>query len=83
MLETDVYTIEKPLAQSSAFGGLQDRVVSSCELTDWREKTRSSFTLQMFSGDHFFLHSTKSPFLEVLSQQMFHVLEYLSGSDEF
>lgn len=80
MLETYVYTVEKPLdCPISAFGGLEDRVVSSCELAEWRDQTRSSFTLKMFPGDHFFLHSTKSPFLEVLSQQMFQVLEYLFG----
>ncbi len=71
MLETYVYTIEKPLdCPISVFGGLQDSAVSKRELAEWREQTRSSFTLQIFPGDHFFLHSTQSPFLQVLSQQV-------------
>lgn len=71
MLETYVYTTEKPLDCSiSAFGGLQDSAVRNCDLAEWRDQTRNSFTLQIFPGDHFFLHSNKSPFLQVLSQQM-------------
>lgn len=77
MLETYVYTIEKSLeCPISAFGGLEDSVVTNCDLTEWRDQTHSSFTLQMFPGDHFFLHNTKSSFLEILSQQLFQVLEY-------
>lgn len=81
MLETYVYTTEKPLkCPISAFGGWQDSVVSNCDLAEWCDQTLSSFTLQMFSGDHFFLHSNKSPFLQVLFQQMSQVLAYLTHS---
>ena len=76
MLETYVYTVDKPLnCPISAFGGLQDRMVSEFDLTGWREQTCGSFRLQMFPGDHFFLHTDKSPFLKVLAQQLFQVLE--------
>ena len=71
MLETYVYTTEKPLdCPISAFGGLQDSGLSKSDLVEWRDQTLKSFTLQMFPGDHFFLHSNKSPFLQVLSQQI-------------
>ncbi len=39
----------------SAFGGLQDRRVSSVDLEAWHAQTNASFSLQMFPGDHFFL----------------------------
>lgn len=71
MIEKYVYTIEKPLdCPITVFGGLQDGAVSPDELEAWRNQTHSSFTLQMFPGDHFFLHNPKSPFLQALSQQM-------------
>ena len=81
MLETYVYTSEKPLECSiSAFGGLQDSVLSKSTLQEWREQTLKSFTLQMFPGDHFFLHSNKLPFLQILSQEITKLLAYLAHS---
>ncbi len=71
MNDTYIYTTEKPLdCPITAFGGLEDIAVSNSDLAEWREQTRSSFTLQMFPGDHFFLHNRKLPFLQVLSQQI-------------
>lgn len=81
MLETYVYATEKPLdLPISAFGGFQDSVVSNSDLAEWGEQTCNSFTLQMFPGDHFFLHNTKSPFLQVLSQQISQLLANLTPS---
>lgn len=71
MLETYFYTPEKPLDCSiSAFGGWQDLAIGSCDLAEWRDQTCNSFSLQMFPGDHFFLHNNTSLFLQVLSQQL-------------
>ncbi|MBR8838427.1 MAG: thioesterase [Stigonema ocellatum SAG 48.90 = DSM 106950] len=70
MLETYVYTTEKPLdCPISVFGGLQDSAISIDYLEAWRDQTCSSFKLQMFPGDHFFLHNPQSPFLQTLYQQ--------------
>ena len=67
--ETYVYATEPPLdCPISVFGGLQDHRVSRGDLEAWRGQTSASFSLQMFPGDHFFLNTTPSLLLEVLSQ---------------
>ncbi|MEH2290153.1 thioesterase II family protein [Nostoc sp.] len=71
VLETYVYTTEPPLnCPITAFGGLQDREVNCDQLQAWREQTNAGFSLQMFRGDHFFLHSAQSLLLQSLSQEL-------------
>lgn len=73
--EMYVYTADAPLDCSiSAFGGLQDDEVSHDDLVAWRDQTRSAFTLRMFPGDHFFLHSARTLLLQALSQDLVQVL---------
>jgi medium-chain acyl-[acyl-carrier-protein] hydrolase len=72
VLETYIYTQQAPLyCPITAFGGLQDQEVSRDEIQAWQEQTNASFSLHMFSGDHFFLHSFQSLILEIISQQIF------------
>ena len=54
----------------SAFGGLQDSKVSRAKLEAWSQHTTSNFSMQMFPGDHFFLHSSESLLLKSLSQKL-------------
>ena len=71
VIENYVYTHEPPLECSiTTFGGLQDQEVSCEELKAWREQTSSDFSLQMFRGDHFFIHSAQALLLQSLSQQL-------------
>lgn len=71
MNETYEYTETEPLdCAISVFGGLDDPLVSMLELEEWETCTSASCTLQMFPGDHFFLHNTTSVFLQVLTQQL-------------
>ena len=71
--ETYAYVTEPPLnCPISVFGGLQDSGVRKDELADWREQTCRACTLQMFPGDHFFLHSTKTLLLQAVSQKLVH-----------
>jgi len=44
----------------TVYGGLEDPSVSLPELEGWREHTSGRFKLQMFSGDHFYLHAAES-----------------------
>ena len=68
--ETYVYTSEPPLdCPMTAFGGLQDAEVSRRGLEAWRSQTSASFSLQMFAGDHFFLHDAK-PLLQSLTKEL-------------
>lgn len=71
VVETYVYTVEPtqdfPI---TAFGGLQDPQLSCDQLEAWRDQTNASFSLHMFPGDHFFLHSAQPLLLQTLSQKL-------------
>ncbi|GAA6624144.1 thioesterase II family protein [Scytonema sp. NUACC26] len=70
-LETYVYTQEPPLDSPIAvFGGLEDLEANYEELEAWREQTSSSFSLQMFPGDHFFINSAQSLLLDSLAKRI-------------
>lgn len=69
--ETYNYTNEPPLeCPISAFGGLQDSEASCDELEAWAVQTSSSFSLQMFPGDHFFISSAQLLLLQSITQQL-------------
>ncbi len=71
VLETYIYTSSVPLeCPITTFGGLQDQEVSLEELQGWREHTKASFSLQMFPGDHFFIHSAQALLLKTLAKSM-------------
>src|SRR2546421_56050 len=68
LYETYVYLTEEPLnCPISAFGGLQDNRLGRDDLVAWRDQTRMSFSLDMFPGNHFFLHTAQTLLLSVLS----------------
>lgn len=68
--ETYLYTHEPPLdCAITAFGGLQDYEVSRKRLEAWRSQTNAAFSLQMFAGDHFFLHHAQR-LLQALSKEL-------------
>lgn len=69
--ETYTYTDRPPLnCPISAFGGLQDHMVSRDDLEAWRLQTTASFSLRMFPGDHFFLHTAQPLLLRILSREL-------------
>lgn len=71
VLETYVYQSAPILnIPITTFGGLQDIEVSFDELQAWREHTTSTFSQQMFPGNHFFIHSAQSLLLQFLSQKL-------------
>ena len=71
ILETYFYENEPPLdCPITAFGGLEDFQVSQAELAAWDKQTKAKFNLQMFPGDHFFLHSAQQELLQTLSTQL-------------
>jgi medium-chain acyl-[acyl-carrier-protein] hydrolase len=60
-----------PLASPvTAYGGLQDSHVSRESLESWQQVTTSAFTMRMFEGDHFFLHTSQALMLELLSSSL-------------
>jgi len=69
--ETYVYqlapTLETPI---SAFGGTEDAEVSQEQLQLWEEETKEHFSVRMFPGGHFYLHSAQSLALEALLKDL-------------
>lgn len=54
----------------TAFGGLQDRKLYRSEIKAWGLETDASFSMQMFPGDHFFLHTAEPLLLPMLSEEL-------------
>jgi medium-chain acyl-[acyl-carrier-protein] hydrolase len=71
MHETYAYRESAPLdCPISAFGGLQDRHVPEADLRAWRAQTSADFSLKMFPGDHFFLHTARKSLLRWISDDL-------------
>jgi len=71
VVETYSYRDAPPLdCPITAFGGLEDLKPNTLELEAWREQTNSAFSVEMFPGDHFFLHSAQSLVLERLGKSL-------------
>lgn len=69
--DTYEYKEEAPLAcPITAFGGLQDSDISRRKLEAWREQTSAAFTVRMFPGNHFFIHSHETLLLNLLAAQL-------------
>jgi medium-chain acyl-[acyl-carrier-protein] hydrolase len=58
----------------TAFGGLEDSEVPREDLEAWRTQTTSSFDLWQLPGDHFFIQSSDSLLLEILSREIRKIL---------
>src|SRR6266436_2756636 len=54
----------------TAFGGLEDSLVSREDLEAWRIQTANSFDLWQLPGDHFFIHTSDSLLLQILSREI-------------
>lgn len=69
VIETYVYAEQLPLScPITVFGGLQDDEVGLDDLQAWRQHTNANFALQLFPGDHFFLHSAPDLLLQCLAR---------------
>lgn len=69
--ERYVYEPAAPLpCPIAAFGGVQDELVNRASLAAWEEHTSSTFSLRLFPGDHFFLHSAQPLLLRALAQTL-------------
>lgn len=71
LLETYTYLPETKLeCPIAAFGGWQDPEVSQADLAAWQEQAIADFSLEMFPGDHFFLHSAQSQLLKSICDKL-------------
>jgi medium-chain acyl-[acyl-carrier-protein] hydrolase len=55
---------------TTVFGGLSDDNVSCEDLWAWRHQFSGSFRMQMFPGDHFFLHDKKHLIINSIVEQL-------------
>jgi surfactin synthase thioesterase subunit len=70
-LETYVYQPEIPLdCPIRAYGGSFDSTTTEDELRAWRMHTKSSFNLQMFPGDHFFIRSNQQSIFQAITAEI-------------
>jgi acyl transferase domain-containing protein/surfactin synthase thioesterase subunit/acyl carrier protein len=69
--ENYIYSAQEPLPCAiSAFGGEEDSIVRPEELMGWKKQTSSTFRLQMFPSDHFFLHRDRADLLEAIAEEL-------------
>jgi medium-chain acyl-[acyl-carrier-protein] hydrolase len=54
----------------TVFGGQQDEDAGQSSLEAWRQQTARAFALQVFPGDHFFLHTAQHQLLSVLGREL-------------
>jgi surfactin synthase thioesterase subunit len=52
----------------TAFGGLEDGNAQREDIEGWRDHTSGSFSFWMLPGDHFFLHTSQSRLMQILSR---------------
>lgn len=80
IFETYTYTHDLPFdCPITAFGGEKDHKVQRPELAQWRMQTSRTFALHMFAGDHFFLQSNRTAFLQTIMQDLIVLLNQLHG----
>ena len=75
--ETYLFNEKKPLdIPFHVFGGDNDLLVDQKELQFWKQHTKSDFSLQLFSGGHFYLHSkSRVPLLAQISTHLHDIIK--------
>lgn len=66
----------------TAMGGLEDDEVGHDEIQAWREVTSGDFSMNMFPGDHFFLHSAQTQLLQTLSNKLQPLVDCVSSQQQ-
>jgi len=79
-VETWKYQPSQPIdVPVLALGGVKDAQVSLEDLEDWRNVTSGPFTLQLFSGDHFFINHVTESLLGTIRETLDCVLGRAEG----
>lgn len=68
LIETWQYLPSDPIdVPVMALGGVKDNQVSLDDLEDWSKVTKGPFSLELFSGDHFFINQVTDALLNTIS----------------
>lgn len=79
--QTYTYVPEPPqVCPVSVYGGLEDQSVLPESLEGWREQTTGRFSLRMFQGDHFFLHTAESLVIQRITDELSHSTDFQNAS---
>jgi medium-chain acyl-[acyl-carrier-protein] hydrolase len=71
LCDTYEYAADDPLTcPLSVFGGDGDVLVRPADLEPWRSHTTAGFDLTIFTGSHFFLHSSQDLLLAALCERL-------------
>lgn len=54
----------------AAFGGQDDKDVDFMRLNAWREQTAGNFSIEIFSGNHFYLHESEDELLKMINKYL-------------
>jgi len=69
--ETYSYEPEEQLSgPRTIFGGRQDKIIGAAELSAWREQSLGHCRIETFSGNHFFLQSSREQLLRVVADTL-------------
>jgi medium-chain acyl-[acyl-carrier-protein] hydrolase len=75
LIQTYQFTPDAPLScPISAYGGTEDSELPRNRLLPWREQTTGEFSLRMLTGDHFFLRSSQTELLRLISRDLIRVM---------
>jgi len=70
---------EKPLScRIVAYGGLGDEEEDKKKIEAWREVTTGPFSVRMFPGDHFFIHTSEALLLRALAKDLYQIVSGLN-----
>jgi medium-chain acyl-[acyl-carrier-protein] hydrolase len=71
LYETYEYHPESPLeCPMTIYGGMEDSKVEMGRLAAWSEMTAGACEIRMFPGDHFYLNSSRSIFLQTFADDL-------------
>jgi medium-chain acyl-[acyl-carrier-protein] hydrolase len=71
LTETYQYLSDPPFdCPISVFGGEDDLNIRTEHLDAWRHQTMSAFQLEIFKGDHFYLHAQREALLNVIVERL-------------
>ncbi|CBL45117.1 Thioesterase type II [gamma proteobacterium HdN1] len=59
-----------------ALGGVLDQHVSIDELEKWADVTKGPFEIQLFSGDHFYIHQATDALMNMVSRKLSRILSF-------
>ena len=79
--ESYVFVRGEPLdTPITVFSGREDRKLKPVQLAGWRTQTKSSFTVKIFPGNHFFWHGDFGPMLKSMSLELTQISQRMAGS---